>query len=262
MADVSVVAVVAGKPITEIPKDLFIPPDALEVLLDSFNGPLDLLLYLIRKQNLDILNIPMALITEQYLQYIHIMKERRMELAADYLVMAAVLIEIKSRMLLPTPSNEATEDEEDPRMTLIRRLQAYEQFKFAAVQMDALPRYERDLFQVNVTADNITPVKIYPHVELQAIVNAMRDILQKHAHGVNHQITREPLCLQERMGMVLQRLQMEKNVEFSTLLSAVEGRVGLVVTFLAILELSRQSLLVILQVDNFAPVHLQAIHHE
>jgi segregation and condensation protein A len=262
MAVPSVVAMVEGKPLTEIPKDLFIPPDALEVLLDSFNGPLDLLLYLIRRQNLDIINIPMALITEQYLQYIQIMKEKRMELAADYLVMAALLIEIKSRMLLPVPPSEDDKEEEDPRMALIRRLQAYEQFKHAAEQLDALPRYERDVFHVQAAVQNLLPVKIYPHVELQAVVTAMRNILQKQSHRGNHQITREPFCVQERMGIILQRLLLEETVNFSSLLARCEGRVGLVITFLAVLELSRQSLLVILQVSNFSPIHLQAIRNE
>jgi segregation and condensation protein A len=261
MTAVDVVAVVEGKPITEIPKDLFIPPDALEVLLDSFNGPLDLLLYLIRRQNLDILNIPMALITEQYMQYINIMKEKRMELAADYLVMAALLIEIKSRMLLPViPTTQ--DEEEDPRMVLIRRLQAYEQIKYAAGQLDLLPRCERDVFQVQVVAANVVPIKMHPPVDLAAVVEAMQNVLQKQSHFVNHQITREPLCVQERMGFVLQRLQVQNNLGFTDLLAAQEGRVGLVVTFLAILELSRQTLLVILQAINFAPIHLQAVRND
>ena len=258
----TVVAIVAGKPFTEIPNDLFIPPDALEVLLDSFSGPLDLLLYLIRRQNLDILNIPMMMITKQYLQYIHLMKEKRLDLAADYLVMAALLAEIKSRMLLPTPVQE-TDEEEDPRMTLVRRLQAYEQFKNAALQLDELPRYERDVFAIQVSVnEDMTALKPHPPVSMAAIVLAMRALIQRQGHMVNHQISREPMCVRERMNHILQGLCSDKFVEFTQFFSAREGRMGLVVTVLAILELSRQSLLVIMQSNPCAAIYLKAVQNE
>ena len=243
----SILAIVAGRPLTELPTDLFIPPDALEVLLDSFSGPLDLLLYLIRQQNIDIMDIPMVMITQQYMQYIDLLEERRMELAADYLVMAALLAEIKSRLLLPAP-----------RMELVKRLQAYEQFKRVAMLIDELPRFERDVFQVQVNTDNVVFSKALPDIALSSLVLAMVNFLQRQEHLTHHQITREVLSVRERMSVVLERLGHKKQMEFTGLLYHHEGRMGLVVTFLAILELARQSLVMVTQTGDYAPIHLQA----
>lgn len=251
-------AIVDGKELTQVPDDLFIPPDALEVLLDSFSGPLDLLLYLIRKQNIDILNIPMVSITRQYLQYIQLMECRRLELAADYLLMAAMLAEIKSRLLLPVAPNSEEENEEDPRMTLVRKLQAYEQIKEASQLLDALPRKERDNFIIQVSPDEIEAIIVHPDVELEDLIEAMRGLLQREERFTNHQIAREAMSVRERMSMVLHKLQQHKVLEFTQLFTLEEGRMGLVVSLLAILELARQSLLVITQNQAFSPIHLQA----
>lgn len=256
------VAVVAGQPFTEMPTDLFIPPDALEVLLDTFTGPLDLLLYLIRQQNIDILNIPMAVITQQYMRYIELMEARRMELAADYLVMAALLVEIKSRLLLPVSAAQQEEFEEDPRMELVRRLQAYEQFKQAALLIDKLPRFERDVFQIKVDIVDGIMEKAHPHVTLASLVTAMSELMQRQQNMAHHQITRELLSVRERMATILNYLQQEKLIEFSRLLNQQEGRMGLVVTLLAILELAKQSLVIITQTEIYSPIHLLANQNE
>jgi segregation and condensation protein A len=255
-----VLAVVAGRPLTEMPTDLFIPPDALEVLLDSFSGPLDLLLYLIRQQNIDILDIPMAMITQQYMQYIELLEERRMELAADYLVMAALLAEIKSRLLLPVSTLLADDIENDPRMELVRRLQAYEQFKLASELIDKLPRFERDVFQVHVRTDVNLLKQVPPDVDLTSLVAAIVALMQRQEHMIHHQITREQLSVRERMMIILQYLQHEKLVEFSRFLSQQEGRMGLVVTLLAILELAKQSLIIITQTEAYSSIHVQNNH--
>ncbi|MGL6028937.1 MAG: segregation and condensation protein A [Legionella sp.] len=251
-------AIVDGKEYTQVPDDLFIPPDALEVLLDSFSGPLDLLLYLIRKQNIDIMNIPMVSITEQYLHYIDLMELKRLELAADYLLMAAMLAEIKSRMLLPLSPSAEEDEEGDPRMALVRRLQAYEQIKKAAELLDALPRQDRDVFTIQIHPDEIEAIRVHPEVELAELLAAMRGLLQREVHLSRHEIAKETMSVRERMSMVLARLQEHKVLEFSQLFTLEEGRMGLVVTFLAILELARQSLLIITQTQAFSPIHLQA----
>lgn len=251
-------AVVDGKEYTQVPDDLFIPPDALEVLLDSFSGPLDLLLYLIRKQNIDIMNIPMMSITEQYLQYIHLMEFKRLELAADYLLMAAMLAEIKSRMLLPISPSAEEEDEGDPRMALVRRLQAYEQIKKAAELLDTLPRQDRDVFTIQINPDEIEAIRVHPEVELDELIVAMRGLLQREVHLTHHEIAKETMSVRERMSMVLARLQEQKVLEFTQLFTFEEGRMGLVVTLLAILELARQALIIITQTQAFSPIHLQA----
>lgn len=251
-------AIVDGKELTQVPDDLFIPPDALEVLLDSFSGPLDLLLYLIRKQNIDILDIPMVSITRQYLQYIQLMECRRLELAADYLLMAAMLAEIKSRLLLPLAPNSEEEHEEDPRMALVRRLQAYEQIKTAAELLDTLPRKDRDHFIIQINSDEIETIKVHPEVELTDLIDAMRGLLKREEHLTHHQVSREIMSVRERMSMVLLQLQQNKVMEFTQLFTFEEGRMGLVVTLLAILELARQSLIVITQTQAFSPIHLQA----
>jgi segregation and condensation protein A len=261
--DKAVIAVVSGTPFTDLPEDLFIPPDALEVLLDSFTGPLDLLLYLIRKQNIDILDIPMRLITQQYIQYIALMKERRLELAADYLLMAAMLAEIKSRMLLPPKvCDEEEGEEEDPRLALVKRLQLYEQFKEAAKQLDELPRCERDVYPVRLNTQHIHIKQPEPDVELNDLLAAMQRVLQVKGHREHHQIARETLSVRERMSAVLDLLQTRRLAEFSALFSYSEGKMGVVVAFLAILELSKQSMLVITQTSNFAPIHIKVAEDE
>jgi segregation and condensation protein A len=250
--------IVDGKELTKVPDDLFIPPDALEVLLDSFSGPLDLLLYLIRKQNIDILDIPMMSITKQYLQYIELMECRRLELAADYLLMAAMLAEIKSRLLLPVSPGSDDEEDEDPRMTLVRRLQAYEQIKRVAELLDALPRKERDTFVIQVMPSELEIIKIHPEVAIEDLIEAMKSLVQREDHRTHHQVSRETMSVRERMSQVLLQLQHHKSIEFTQLFTFDEGRMGLVVTLLAILELARQSLIVITQTQAFSPIHLQA----
>lgn len=258
----SVVAIVAGQPFTETLADLFIPPDALEVLLDSFSGPLDLLLYLIRRQNIDILDIPIALISQQYLHYIQILEQHRLELAADYLVMAALLAEIKSRLLLPVSSTQQEEVEEDPRMILVRKLQIYEQFKLAAVELDALPRCERDVFRVSLIRELPTRLIPHPNVELSDLMDAMTDLMKRQSHLIHHRVAKEPLSVRERMAKVLEKLHQTKTMTFSQLIATQEGRLGLSVTFLAVLELAKLSLLLMNQSVCFSPIYLQVIENE
>ncbi|MDI1352982.1 MAG: ScpA family protein [bacterium] len=250
--------IIDGVEMTQVPDDLFIPPDALQVLLDSFSGPLDLLLYLIRKQNIDILDIPITSITKQYLQYIQLMECRRLELAADYLLMAAMLAEIKSRLLLPASPNAVDEEEEDPRMALVRRLQAYEQIKLGAQWLDMLPRQDRDNFTIHIMPNEVETIKVHPEVALADVIMAMSSLLQKEEHLTHHQIARETMSVRERMSLVLYKLQENPVLEFSQLFTHEEGRMGLVVSLLAILELARQSLIVITQAQAFSRIHLQA----
>lgn len=252
-----VIAVVAGRSVTELPTDLFIPPDALEILLDSFTGPLDLLLYLIRQQNIDIMDIPMAIITQQYMQYIELLEAHRMELAADYLVMAALLTEIKSKLLLPTPVSLLDQIEEDPRMELVRRLQAYEFFKEMALFIDKLPRFERDVFQVQAKIAHLQLKMQEPDITLAALAAAMENILSRQQCLTHHQVTREPLSVRERMTMILQRLQDEPLINFTQLLNHKEGRMGIVVTLLATLELVKQALVIVTQTEAFSPIHIR-----
>lgn len=253
---------VSGKPMTDMPADLFIPPDALEVLLDSFTGPLDLLLYLIRRQNIDILDIPVALITQQYMQYIHLMGEHRLELAADYLVMAAMLAEIKSRLLLPSVVVDSDEIEEDPRLVLVRKLQVYEQFKQAALMLDELPRCNRDVYRLCVHATGLKTLVNPPAVSLTSLVTIMQDLMTTQDHQVHHQVTREVLSVRAKMTEVLLRLEQESYLSLSQLLIAHEQRAGLAVTLLAILELARQSLLLITQTVVYGPIYVRTIDHE
>ena len=250
-------AIVNGAAFNQLPDDLYIPPDALEVILDLFEGPLDLLLYLIRRQNLDILNIPIAQITQQYIAYIQFMDELKLELAAEYLVMAALLAEIKSRMLLPRPP-EAQEDEEDPRATLIRRLQEYEIIKMAADQLDRLPRMERDLFIIDVEVDALNVVQKLPDVQLNEILLAFRDVLKRVDQLSHHQITKEALSVRERMATILANLKGEDSLLFPQLFTRQEGRSGVVVSFLAILELSKEGLIEIIQSEPFAEIRVRA----
>ena len=250
-------AVVQGEALTELPKDLYIPPRALEVFLEAFEGPLDLLLYLIRRQNLDILDIDVAVITEQYMQYVELMDAMQFELAAEYLLMAAMLAEIKSRMLLPR-SNEVDDDEEDPRATLVRRLQEYERFKKAAEDMATLPRVERDTWVGSAEPPVMERTKPLPEVNLQDLVIAFSEVLKRADLYESHQIKRESLSTRERMADVLQALQEQEFCSFDSLFKVEEGRLGVVVTFLAILELIKESLVDIVQSDEFAPIHIKA----
>jgi segregation and condensation protein A len=250
-------AVVQGEAITTLPHDLYIPPDALEVFLEAFEGPLDLLLYLIKRQNLDVLDIPIAEITRQYMEYIELMRDLRLELAAEYLVMAAMLAEIKSRMLLPRPV-EAEGDEEDPRAELVRRLQEYERFKQAAEDMDVLPRLERDIFPASAEVTDRRVVKIEPEVNLKELLLAFKDVLTRAELFSHHQVQLEPLSVRERMSLVLGAVRADQFTPFGALFDVEEGRMGVVVTLLAILELIKESLLELVQAEPFGPIHVKA----
>ena len=249
-------ALVQGAPYLTMPQDLYIPPDALEVFLDAFEGPLDLLLYLIKRQNLDILDIPIAAITDQYIEYIDLMQGLKLELAAEYLVMAAMLAEIKSRMLLPRPEAQDAE-EDDPRAELIRRLMEYERFKQAAMDLDGLPRLERDFFAVSAVLPpghlNRTP----PEVDLREVLMALRGVLARADLFTSHRVEKESLSLRERMSMVLERVRGGRFMQFTELFDGIEGRPGVVVTFLAILELIRSATLELVQSEPFAPIHVR-----
>ncbi len=249
-------AVVEGSPVTELPLDLYIPPDALEVFLDTFEGPLDLLLYLIKKQNLDILDIPIAEITAQYMSYIELMEEVRLELAAEYLVMAAMLAEIKSRLLLPR-AEDGDDDEEDPRAELVRRLQEYERIKEAAENVDALPRMERENHQLKAVAPEAGKEQVLPDITMKELLMALRDVSERARVNGHHAIARETLSVRARMSHVLSTLQIGDFCEFTTLFNPEEGRLGVVVTFLAILELCKESMIDIVQNEPFAPIYLK-----
>jgi segregation and condensation protein A len=249
-------AVVAGQPVTELPRDLYIPPYALEVFLEAFEGPLDLLLYLIRRQNIDILDIPIAEITRQYVAYIEVMKELQLELAGEYLLMAAMLAEIKSRMLLPRP--EAVEDEEaDPRAELVRRLQEYERFKRAAESVDRLARMERDTWQTRAEVVEKPVTTKLPDLTLKEMLLAFGEVMRRVEMFAHHHIQREPLSVRQRMSEVLARLNQGGFLEFHHLFDAREGRMGVAVTFLAVLELLRESLIEIVQTEAYAPIHIR-----
>jgi segregation and condensation protein A len=249
-------AVVMGEVMNEWPQDLFIPPDALEVVLESFEGPLDLLLYLIRKQNLDILNIPVADITRQYMGYVEIMRAANLDLAAEYLVMAALLGEIKSRMLLPKPKNEL-DDDEDPMAALIRRLQEYERFSEAANQMDDRPRLDRDIFKSEVLFDDLDPPEVKAQVSLDQLVKAFQSIVDRADANKHMFVSRDTLSLRERMTKILQLLQEKEYVSFGELFSVAEGRLGVVVSFIALLELFRDDMLIVVQTEPLAPIHIK-----
>lgn len=249
-------AVVMGEVMNEWPQDLFIPPDALEVVLDSFEGPLDLLLYLIKKQNLDILNIPVADITRQYMSYVEIMRAANLDLAAEYLVMAALLGEIKSRMLLPKPKDEL-EDEEDPMAALVRRLQEYERFSEAANQLDDRPRMERDVFTADALFDDPTPPSVEASVSLEQLVKAYQSVMDRADANQHMNISRETLSMRERMTNILQRLQESDYLRFDELFTSAEGRLGVVVTFIALLELFRDDMLIVVQTEPLAPIHIK-----
>lgn len=252
------VALVQGQPMTELPQDLYIPPDALEVFLETFQGPLDLLLYLIKHQNLDILNIPIAEITRQYMEYVNLMQEIRLELAAEYLVMAAVLAEIKSRFLLPKPKHSETE-EEDPRAELVRRLQEYEQIKLAAQSLDELPRHGRDIYLGVVASPDLQTPKVLPKIELNDLLQALKEVLHRVEMSKSHHIQKESISIRVRMAEVLARVQRDKFTNFIELFNTNEGRMGVVVTFIAILELMKQSLIEIVQTEPYSPIHIKAM---
>ena len=249
-----------GEEIEKWPDDLFIPPDALEVFLETFQGPLDLLLYLIRKQNLDILDIPVAKITRQYMEYVEMMRKLRLDLAAEYLVMAAMLAEIKSRMLLPRPTPNEEGEEEDPRAALVRRLQEYERFNQAGQDIEKLPRLERDLYLVSAKFDDPEPVKLEARASLNDLVVAFRNIIDRSELNQNFFIGKEGLTVREKMTHILDRIRGRKMLGFEELFNPEEGRLGLVVCFMAILELVRDDTLQIVQNEPYAPIHLKNIN--
>jgi len=250
-------AVVDGEPVTELPRDLYIPPDALQVFLEAFEGPLDLLLYLIRKQNLDILDIPIAEITRQYMQYIELMQDVQLELAGEYLLMAAMLAEIKSRMLLPRPPGMDGQEEDDPRAELVRRLQEYERFKKAAEDIDRLTRMERDTLPASAELTERKVVKIQPQVSLQEMLVAFKDVLSRAEMFSHHHVNRERLSVRQRMSDILSMLREAAFQNFTQLFRPEEGRMGVTVTFVAMLELMREGLIEIVQGEAYGQIHVR-----
>ena len=250
-------AVVDGEPVTTLPQDLYIPPYALQVFLEAFEGPLDLLLYLIRRQNIDILDIPIAEITKQYEQYIEVMKEMQLELAGEYLLMAAMLAEIKSRMLLPRPQTHE-EEEEDPRAELVRRLQEYERYKKAAEDIAELPRLERDVYVASADAPERKIVKNLPDVTMKELLLAFHDVLKRAEMFSNLHMQREPLSVRQRMSEILSRIKASNFTGFADLFDPEEGRMGVAVTFIAILELLKESVIDVVQSDEYSPLHVRA----
>jgi segregation and condensation protein A len=250
-------AVVEGEPVTELPRDLYIPPDALQVFLEAFEGPLDLLLYLIRKQNLDILDIPIAEITRQYMQYIELMQDVQLELAGEYLLMAAMLAEIKSRMLLPRPPGMDGQEEDDPRAELVRRLQEYERFKKAAEDIDRLTRMERDTLPASAELTERKVVKIQPQVSLQEMLVAFKDVLSRAEMFSHHHVNRERLSVRQRMSDILSMLREAAFQNFTQLFRPEEGRMGVTVTFVAMLELMREGLIEIVQGEAYGQIHVR-----
>lgn len=251
------IAIVAGTQVSELPKDLYIPPEALEVFLETFEGPLDLLLYLIRRQNLDILEVQVSVITAQYISYIELMQALQLELAGEYLLMAAMLAEIKSRMLLPRPGGE--EEEDDPRSELIRRLQEYEQIKAASEGLDELPRMEREIHGVAAAKPTIVRQHAEPDVDLREVLMALAQVLRRAELNVQHEVQFEALSVRDRMSQILSRVQHARGyTAFHELFVASEGRRGVVLTFLAIMELVRERILDFVQAEAFAPIHVRA----
>ncbi|MCL5261581.1 MAG: segregation/condensation protein A [Gammaproteobacteria bacterium] len=255
------VAIVQGEPLAEIPTDLYIPPNALEVILEAFTGPLDLLLYLIKKQNIDILDIPVAKITECYMEYVELMKQLQLELAAEYLVMAATLAEIKSRMLLPKPVS-LEDGEEDPRAELVRRLREYEKIKKAAEDLDGLPRLDRDIFSLNIETPEIKIEQPLPTLNLQEMLFALKDVLKRASMYSHHLVKREILSVRERMSHILSKLEEKNFLEFENMFDVKEGKMGVVVTFVAILELIKESLIDMVQAAPYGQIYLKKITGE
>lgn len=250
-------ALVQGEPLTVIPQDLYIPPDALEVILEAFEGPLDLLLYLIKRQNLDILEVSIADITQQYMSYIELMQTLKIEIAAEYLLMAAMLAEIKSRMLLPRP--DELDEEDDPRAELVRRLQEYERFKQAAQNLDELPRVGREVHLTDAELPELQQDKPVPEVNLRDLLMAFKDAMARSEMYSHHQIQREALSVRERMSKVLEKLSADDFTDYTSLFTIEEGRRGVVVTFLAILELMKEQLIELVQSEAFASIHVKAV---
>ena len=251
-----VFAVVEGEALTEVPKDLYIPPDALEIFLETFEGPLDLLLYLIRRENIDILEINVSDITDQYMAYVELMEAAQFELAAEYLVMAAMLAEIKSKILLPRGEEEI--EEIDPRMELLRRLQEYERYKQAAENIDSLPRLDRDLHFAKAALPVIEKVQPDPVVDLSELLLVLSNVLRRADMFGHHHIQLETLSTREKMSNILASLSSNDFVSLTSLLTREEGRLGVVVTFLAIMELMKDALIEIVQTDSFGPIHLKS----
>ena len=249
-------AVVQGEAVTELPRDLYIPPYALEVFLEAFEGPLDLLLYLIKRQNLDILDIPIAEITRQYVEYIELMKEIQLELAGEYLLMAAMLAEIKSRMLLPRPV-ESGDEEDDPRAELVRRLQEYERYKKGAEEISRMPRMERDIFPVEAELVDKKIVHVLPDLDLKELLVSLKEVLARAEHFEHHLIYREALSVRQRMGELLLTIKGDEFVEFCCLFDPREGRMGIVVTFLALLEVLKERLVEVVQAGSFGQIHVK-----
>lgn len=256
-------AIVQGEAITQLPQDLYIPPEALKIFLEeAFEGPLDLLLYLIRRQNLDILNIPVASIATQYIAYIEMMREMSFELAAEYMVMAAMLAEIKSRMLLPRPVGEDEEQGGDPRAELVRRLQEYERYKKAAEDIDELPRMMRDTFQATIGVADKTVTRKLPEVPLDSLLKAFTEVMRRASMNERHHVRMEPLSVRERMSNVLGSLSQDRFMAFQSLFDYREGRTGVVVTFLAILELIKEKLIIIRQTGFYTEIHVKIAAQE
>ena len=254
-SDVPAPPKVLGQPLTKLPEDLYIPPDALQVFLEAFEGPLDLLLYLIRRQNLNILDIPILKITQQYMQYIEMMRDLRLELAAEYLVMAAMLAEIKSRLLLPRPTLEAVES--DPRMDLVRRLQEYERFKSAAERLDNLPRVGREISLAQARPERVDAQAVLPVPHVRELLEAFREAMQRAEMFTRHQVAREPLSVRERMTRILARVSVGTGAEFAEIIDPAEGRMGVVVCLLAVLELVKGSMVELTQEAPFAALLIQ-----
>ncbi len=254
-------ALVEGQPYTQMPTDLYIPPEALEVILEAFEGPLDLLLYLIRRQNLNILDIPINDITKQYIEYISVLEEMNFELAAEYLVMAAMLAEIKSRMLLPKPASE-DEEEQDPRAELVRRLQEYERFKTAALDIDGLPREYRDYMLTSAHVESKQYHSIPPEVDMREIIMAFKDVLARADLKVSHEIEREVLSVRDRMIILIDVMRTKEFCTFDSLFNPKEGKQGIVVTFLAVLELLKTQVLDIVQNETYGQIYIQSLAQE
>jgi segregation and condensation protein A len=250
-------AFINGQAYTDRPDDLYIPPDALELILEAFEGPLDLLLYLIRRQKFDLVNLPVYQVTRQYMEYVDLMKDLKLELAAEYLLMAAILAEVKSRLLLPKRP-DVEEDEDDPRAELIRRLKEYEQVKTASEQLDSISRLDRDVFSASAQpGETVVAIKILPNVSLQELVVSFQSVLKRVDAFEHHHITPETLSTRERMATILEKISSEHFTGFDQLFSAKEGKAGVVVTFLAILELCKEQLIELVQAQPFANIHIK-----
>ena len=258
VADPIAIAMVRGEAFTSMPKDLYIPPEALQVFIEAFEGPLDLLLYLIKRQNLDILDIPLAKITAQYMEYVDLMRTVNIELAGDYLLMAAMLAEIKSRMLLPKPKVDDDEPE-DPRAELVRRLQEYERFKHAAESLDELKRVDRDFYVASAEPPRVEKEVPKPTVAMEDIMKAIGDVLKRAKLTEAHHISREVLSIRERMSQLLEMVKTKPFLKFNELFTPEEGRMGVVVSFIAMLELIRMSVIELVQTENFGPIHIKAL---